>query len=149
MPHIKNININLKTNELETVLPVNKLFTTWKLLEVEQTHICNESEGRNEYAIKIVILWVEKTYNIPGGNRRFVGTFCRHLEGWKENQASILAIVCLRLQVEKSAREEPAWAGGDAFLRDVGSHKIYTALHPRRRHSSLPPLRKLPMLQFL
>jgi hypothetical protein len=26
--------------------------------------------------------------------------------------------------------------GGDIFLRNVGSHKIYTAPHPRRRHSS-------------
>jgi hypothetical protein len=26
--------------------------------------------------------------------------------------------------------------GGDTFLRDVCSHKIYTAPHPRRRHSS-------------
>jgi hypothetical protein len=26
--------------------------------------------------------------------------------------------------------------GGDMFLRNVGSHKIYTAPHPRRRHSS-------------
>jgi hypothetical protein len=26
--------------------------------------------------------------------------------------------------------------GGDAFIRNVGSHKIYTAPHPRRRHSS-------------
>jgi hypothetical protein len=26
--------------------------------------------------------------------------------------------------------------GGDTFLRNVGSHKIYTAPHPRRRHSS-------------
>jgi hypothetical protein len=25
---------------------------------------------------------------------------------------------------------------GDTFLRNVGSHKIYTASHPRRRHSS-------------
>jgi hypothetical protein len=25
--------------------------------------------------------------------------------------------------------------GGDTFLRNVGSHKIYTAPHPRRRHS--------------
>jgi predicted RNA binding protein YcfA (HicA-like mRNA interferase family) len=25
----------------------------------------------------------------------------------------------------------------DIFLRTVGSHKIYTAPHPRRRHSSL------------
>jgi hypothetical protein len=26
--------------------------------------------------------------------------------------------------------------GGDIFLRNVGSHKIYTAPHPRRRYSS-------------
>jgi hypothetical protein len=26
--------------------------------------------------------------------------------------------------------------GGDIFLRNVGSHKIYTAPHPRKRHSS-------------
>jgi hypothetical protein len=26
--------------------------------------------------------------------------------------------------------------GGDTFLQNVGSHKIYTAPHPRRRHSS-------------
>jgi hypothetical protein len=25
---------------------------------------------------------------------------------------------------------------GDTFLRNVGSHKMYTAPHPRRRHSS-------------
>jgi hypothetical protein len=26
--------------------------------------------------------------------------------------------------------------GGDTFLRNVGSYKIYTTPHPRRRHSS-------------
>jgi hypothetical protein len=26
--------------------------------------------------------------------------------------------------------------GGDTFLRNIGSHKIYTASHHRRRHSS-------------
>jgi hypothetical protein len=45
-------------------------------------------------------------------------------------------------RVEKSRSEEPAWAGGypedggDMFFRNVGSHKIFTAPHPRRRHSS-------------
>jgi predicted RNA binding protein YcfA (HicA-like mRNA interferase family) len=28
--------------------------------------------------------------------------------------------------------------GGDTFLRNVGSHKIYTASHPRRRYSFTP-----------
>jgi hypothetical protein len=41
-------------------------------------------------------------------------------------------------RVEKSASVEPAWAGGcsDTFFRNVGSHMIYTAQHPRRQHSS-------------
>jgi hypothetical protein len=30
--------------------------------------------------------------------------------------------------------------GGDMFLRNVSSHNIYTAPHPRRRHSSNPYL---------
>jgi hypothetical protein len=60
-------------------------------------------------------------------NRRFGGTF----------------------RVEKSAcKKPPAHAGfslaeffypedgGDTFLRNVGSHKIYMAPRPRRRHSS-------------
>jgi hypothetical protein len=52
-------------------------------------------------------------------------------------------------RVEKFANQEPAWAtqflalglfypedGGDTFLRNVSSHKIYAVPHPRRRHSS-------------
>jgi hypothetical protein len=30
--------------------------------------------------------------------------------------------------------------GGDTFLRNVGSHKIYMAPHPRKEHYSLSPL---------
>jgi hypothetical protein len=61
-------------------------------------------------------------------NRRFGGTYC-----------SIF-------RVEKPASEEPVWAGGcrffypedggNTFIRNVGSHKTYTAPHPRRQHSS-------------
>jgi hypothetical protein len=52
------------------------------------------------------------------------------------------------LRVEKSTLQPPAQAGfleadffipedgGDTFLQNVGSHKMYTAPHPRRRHSS-------------
>jgi uncharacterized protein YehS (DUF1456 family) len=36
-------------------------------------------------------------------------------------------------RVEKSANPKN---GGDTVLRNFGSHKIYTAPHPRRRHSS-------------
>jgi hypothetical protein len=45
-------------------------------------------------------------------------------------------------RVEKSARDEPAWAGGcpedggNTFLQNVGSQKNYKAPHPRKRHSS-------------
>jgi hypothetical protein len=56
-------------------------------------------------------------------------------------------------RVEKSASEEPGWTGecslqppangffypedgGDTFLRNVRSHKIYTAQHSRRLQSS-------------
>jgi hypothetical protein len=41
-------------------------------------------------------------------------------------------------RVEKSASEKPReQVAADTFLRNVGSHKIYTAPHPRRRHSSM------------
>jgi hypothetical protein len=30
--------------------------------------------------------------------------------------------------------------GGHTILRNVGSHKIYTVLHPRIRHSSFPEM---------
>jgi hypothetical protein len=49
-------------------------------------------------------------------------------------------------KVEKSASKEPAWTGGypedggDTFLRNVGSRKIYTAPHSRRQHSSITAL---------
>jgi hypothetical protein len=36
--------------------------------------------------------------------------------------------------------------GGDTFLRNVGSHKIYTAPHPRRRNSSFG--KNVPRPQF-
>jgi hypothetical protein len=76
-------------------------------------------------------------------NRRFGGTYRLHLQG------------------KKSASEELALAGGcrmyedgdNTFLRNVGSHKIYTAPHPGRRHSScsclfVHPLALLPTLVF-
>jgi hypothetical protein len=36
---------------------------------------------------------------------------------------------------------------GDMFLRNIGSHKIYTGLHPRRRHSSLEYLQHMAWLK--
>jgi hypothetical protein len=70
-------------------------------------------------------------------------------------------------RVDKSASEEPAWAaatcsqwflargffypenGADMFLRNVGSHKIYTAPHHRRRHPSYSPPWKPQILQLI
>jgi hypothetical protein len=37
---------------------------------------------------------------------------------------------------------------GDTFLRNVSSHKIYTASHPRRRHTSWSPLWKSQILHL-
>jgi hypothetical protein len=76
-------------------------------------------------------------------NRRFGGTYRRHLQGIKpasEEPASVGGFAS-----EKSATC-PRWFlasrflypedGGDTFLRNVGLHNIYTAPHPRRQHSS-------------
>jgi hypothetical protein len=66
-------------------------------------------------------------------NRRFGGTYRLHLHGRKIRERGTIL-------------QPPAHAGSsladfstlkiDTFLRNVGSHKIYTAPHPRRRHSS-------------
>jgi hypothetical protein len=54
-------------------------------------------------------------------NRRFGGTYRLNLQGSRW----FLARGFFYLEDE-----------GDTFFRNVGSHKIYTAPHPRRRHSS-------------
>jgi hypothetical protein len=38
---------------------------------------------------------------------------------------------------------------GDTFLRNVGSHKMYTSPHPRKQHSSQSPLWKPQVLQVI
>jgi hypothetical protein len=68
-------------------------------------------------------------------NRRFGGTYRLHLHGRK--------IVNRKFFYPED--------GGDTFLRNVVSHKIYTAPHPRRRHSSsnilIPrPNRSIPLI---
>jgi hypothetical protein len=77
------------------------------------------------------------------------GICCRaYLVNWTDVSEERIASMFM---IEKSASEEPAWAGGcrlargffyledggDTFHRNVGSiDKIYTAPHPRRWHSS-------------
>jgi hypothetical protein len=65
----------------------------------------------------------------------------RHVDlVWTNVSEELIASI---FRVEKSANEEPVWAGGcrvtedggDMYLRNAGSHKIYTAPHPRRQHS--------------
>jgi hypothetical protein len=51
--------------------------------------------------------------------------------GGKQNQVAQSAATCPFSYPED---------GGDTFLRNVGSHKIYTVPHPRRRNSSEPGL---------
>jgi hypothetical protein len=70
-------------------------------------------------------------------NRRFGGTYCLHLQGRKIRERGT--------SLSRSAATYSHWFlarglfypedGGNTFLRNVGSHKIYTAPHPRRRHS--------------
>jgi hypothetical protein len=38
--------------------------------------------------------------------------------------------------------------GGDTFLRNVGSHKVYTVPHPRRRHSQSELSRSIATIIF-
>jgi hypothetical protein len=58
-------------------------------------------------------------------NWRFGGMYHLHLQGRKIRERGTSLSRWLQ-----SADE------GDTFLRNVGSHKIYTAPHPRRRYSS-------------
>jgi hypothetical protein len=56
-------------------------------------------------------------------NRRFGGMYCLHLQGVQSPAPT------------GSSQIFYPEDGGDTFLQNVGSHKIYTASHPRRQHS--------------
>jgi hypothetical protein len=74
-------------------------------------------------------------------NRRFRGTQRLHLQGRKIRQrgASVSrwqsAVTCSSCFLAHGFFYPED--GGDTFFRNVGSHKMYTASHPRRRHSSV------------
>jgi hypothetical protein len=97
-------------------------------------------------------------------NRRFGGTYRLHLQGRKIHERRTSVSRCLQtafctsieiknkdciyhehaacnhlLTLVPRSRIFLPEDGGDTFLRNVGSHKIYTAPHPRRRHSSYSP----------
>jgi hypothetical protein len=66
-------------------------------------------------------------------NWRCGGTYRLHLQGRIKNlRARNQRQQEAALQMEMMHPEN----GGDTFLRNVSSHKIYTAPHSRRRHSS-------------
>jgi hypothetical protein len=65
-------------------------------------------------------------------NRRFGGTYCFHLEDRIIHERGTSRLLMLVPQSRIFYPED----GGDTFLRNIGSHTIYTAPHPRRRHSS-------------
>jgi hypothetical protein len=66
--------------------------------------------------MKNVVFW-DVAPCISYVNRRFGGTYRLRLKGKKNLRA-------------RNQREQVA-----EFHRNVGSHKVYTAPHPRRRHS--------------
>jgi hypothetical protein len=59
-------------------------------------------------------------------NRLFRGAYFLHLQSRKIREQGTRVSRWLQTYLED---------GGDKFLRNVDSHKIYTAPHPRRRHS--------------
>jgi hypothetical protein len=69
----------------------------------------------------------------------------------KERIASIFRIEKLTRTQREQVAADPE-DGGDTFLRNVGSHKIYTAPHPKRRHSSVTTVKTsnltIPLLSF-
>jgi hypothetical protein len=79
-------------------------------------------------------------------NRCFGGTYRLHLQFRKIREQGTSVSRCL--QTAECSR----WFltrgfcnpedGGDRFLRNIGSHKIYTAPYPRRRYYSQSPLWK-------
>jgi hypothetical protein len=67
-------------------------------------------------------------------SRHFWGTYCLHLVGRKIRERGTCVSRWLQTAHPREFyyREE----GGHTFLRNVGSHKIYTAPYPRTQHSS-------------
>jgi hypothetical protein len=70
-------------------------------------------------------------------NRRFGGTYRLHHQGIKIRErgtsVSQSAATCSRWFLARGFFYPEN--GGDTFLRNVGSYKSYTTLHPRRWHS--------------
>jgi hypothetical protein len=71
-------------------------------------------------------------------NRRFGGMYHLHLQGKKirerETSCRMSAATCSRWFLPCGFFYHKD--GGDIFLQNVGSRKIYTPPHPRRIHSS-------------
>jgi hypothetical protein len=64
-------------------------------------------------------------------NRCFVGTYRLHFQGRKTAADWVCSHLFTLVSRSRFLYSED---GGDTFLRNVGSHKIYTAPHSRRRH---------------
>jgi hypothetical protein len=79
--------------------------------------------------MKNALFWDAAPYR-PCVNRRFGGTYRLHLQG--RNIRKRATCSCWFLVREFFYSED----GGDTFLRNVDSYKIYMAPQPRRRHSS-------------
>jgi hypothetical protein len=79
--------------------------------------------------MKNAVFWDVEPCKSCEMNRLFIGTYLLHLQGRKFSERRAIVILARGFFYLEN--------GGDTFLRNVGSfHRLYTAPHPRRRHSS-------------
>jgi hypothetical protein len=99
---------------------------------------------RSQKSIKSAVFWDVMPCR-SCVNRRFGGTYRLHFQGRniRERGTRVSRWLQTELSLHPPANAGSSLAdifypedGGDTFLRNVGSHKIYTTPHPRRRHSS-------------
>jgi hypothetical protein len=84
------------------------------------------------------------TSALDGGERQphaLVSSARRNISWCLGFEVFTVVIMNQREQVVPHSRFFSHEDGGDTFLGNVGSHKIYTAPHPRRRYSSFPDIR--------
>jgi hypothetical protein len=137
-----------KINKYSTVMKrmqtVRSSETSVKFYHIPRFHSSDDSELLNDFRenLKFYKRRLEEFRFLGYGavyvNRRFAGTYRLHLQdkksASKENQRVQSAASCSHWFLARKIFYPED--GGETFLRNVGLHTIYTALHHRRRYSS-------------